>query len=300
MASSCRSEALAASASTPGPRSEQLTFIQGSMQTGASAADAHRILAERILNGQEYVAPEQGAGVLVLLAERDPYAADLAEYFLRTEGYEVILALGRRRVGAALRGTPAGGRRVGPDDLRWPRRGALCSAGRRKGRVSSRCRRFRNANEPSRPGPTPSSPSRSIRSSSYRQSAICWAPAPCGPPRWTDRLDDRTTLEWKHAVRRRARRRTPDERHQPDHRTAGQWQDDPRRAVSRSTTRPTNGPVSSCRPSPSPSTRCCDTESHSTFFDADAIGTACLLRRSRRGTDGSRHRGPGRPDRRPV
>ena len=44
------------------------------------------------LNGQEYVAPEQGAGVLVLLAERDPYAADLAEYFLRTEGYEVILA----------------------------------------------------------------------------------------------------------------------------------------------------------------------------------------------------------------
>ena len=29
----------------------------------------------------------------MLLAERDPYAADLAEYFLRTEGYEVILAL---------------------------------------------------------------------------------------------------------------------------------------------------------------------------------------------------------------
>jgi CheY-like chemotaxis protein len=70
----------------------QLTFIQGSMQTGASAADAHRILAERIARGEEYVAPDQG-GVLVLLAERDPYAADLAEYFLRTEGYEVILAL---------------------------------------------------------------------------------------------------------------------------------------------------------------------------------------------------------------
>ena len=71
----------------------QLTFIQGSMETGASAADAHRILAERIADGQEYVAPAQGGGVLVLLAERDPYAADLAEYFLRTEGYEVILAL---------------------------------------------------------------------------------------------------------------------------------------------------------------------------------------------------------------
>src|SRR4051812_38318334 len=69
----------------------QLTFIQGSMQTGASAADAHRILAERIAGGQEYVAPDQGDGVLILLAERDPYAGDLAEYFLRTEGYEVIL-----------------------------------------------------------------------------------------------------------------------------------------------------------------------------------------------------------------
>lgn len=31
--------------------------------------------------------------LLVLLAERDPYAADLAEYFLRTEGYEVASAL---------------------------------------------------------------------------------------------------------------------------------------------------------------------------------------------------------------
>jgi len=30
---------------------------------------------------------------LVLIAERDAYAADLAEYFLRTEGYEVAIAL---------------------------------------------------------------------------------------------------------------------------------------------------------------------------------------------------------------
>jgi CheY-like chemotaxis protein len=72
---------------------EQLTFIQGSMQAGASAADAHRVLAERIASGQEYVAPEHNGSVLVLLAERDPFAAELAEYLLRTEGYEVILAL---------------------------------------------------------------------------------------------------------------------------------------------------------------------------------------------------------------
>ena len=35
----------------------------------------------------------EGPRVLILLAERDPYAAEFAEYFLRTEGYEVVLAL---------------------------------------------------------------------------------------------------------------------------------------------------------------------------------------------------------------
>jgi DNA-binding response OmpR family regulator len=32
--------------------------------------------------------------VLILLAERDVYAADVVEYLLRTEGYEVAVALG--------------------------------------------------------------------------------------------------------------------------------------------------------------------------------------------------------------
>jgi CheY-like chemotaxis protein len=72
---------------------EQLQFVQGSMHAGASAADAHRVLAERVAHGQGYVAPDQGDRVLVLLAERDPFAAELTEYLLRTEGYEVILAL---------------------------------------------------------------------------------------------------------------------------------------------------------------------------------------------------------------
>ncbi len=72
---------------------EQLTFIQGSMQTGVSAADAHRVLGERIAAGHGYVADERSDSVLVLLAERDPFAAELAEYLLRTEGFEVILAL---------------------------------------------------------------------------------------------------------------------------------------------------------------------------------------------------------------
>jgi CheY-like chemotaxis protein len=72
---------------------EQLQFVQGSMQAGASAADAHRVLADRIAQGQGYVAPDQGDRVLVLLVERDPFAAELTEYLLRTEGFEVILAL---------------------------------------------------------------------------------------------------------------------------------------------------------------------------------------------------------------
>jgi DNA-binding transcriptional MerR regulator len=72
---------------------EQLTFIQGAMRAGSSAADAHRVLRERVEGGQEVVAPARGDVVLVLLAERDPFAAQLAEYFLRTEGFEVILAL---------------------------------------------------------------------------------------------------------------------------------------------------------------------------------------------------------------
>ena len=36
---------------------------------------------------------EQAPRLLILLAERDPYAAEFAEFFLQTEGYEVALAL---------------------------------------------------------------------------------------------------------------------------------------------------------------------------------------------------------------
>ncbi len=36
---------------------------------------------------------DDGVRIVVLLAERDRYAAELLEYFLRTEGYEVCVAL---------------------------------------------------------------------------------------------------------------------------------------------------------------------------------------------------------------
>jgi DNA-binding transcriptional MerR regulator len=72
---------------------EQLTFIQGTMDDGSSAADAHRVLGDRIAAGRGLVPQAMDDSVLVLLAERDPFAGEIAEYLLRTEGFEVILAL---------------------------------------------------------------------------------------------------------------------------------------------------------------------------------------------------------------
>ncbi|HEY5987549.1 MAG TPA: MerR family transcriptional regulator [Streptosporangiaceae bacterium] len=73
---------------------EQLRFVRTSMGEGATAADAHRLLAERIDSGTQ-VSSRDGMGgrLLVLLAENDPYAAELQEYFLKTEGFEVEVAL---------------------------------------------------------------------------------------------------------------------------------------------------------------------------------------------------------------
>ena len=74
---------------------EQLRFVAAEVSRGLSAADAHRLLADQSEGGQSLATDGRSGGprLLVLLAERDPVAADLAEFFLRTEGYEVHLAL---------------------------------------------------------------------------------------------------------------------------------------------------------------------------------------------------------------
>jgi CheY-like chemotaxis protein len=74
---------------------EQLRFVAAEVARGLSAADAHRLLAEQSGRGHALANDGRsgGARLLVLLAERDPVAADLAQFFLRTEGYEVSLAL---------------------------------------------------------------------------------------------------------------------------------------------------------------------------------------------------------------
>jgi len=74
---------------------EQLRFVKMRMAEGMSAAYAHRLLAERMDTGLPVVA---GGGhpprLLILLGERDPYAPEIQEYFLKTEGFEVEVALG--------------------------------------------------------------------------------------------------------------------------------------------------------------------------------------------------------------
>ena len=72
---------------------DHLRFVVKAMEGGSSAADAHRLLEEELQVAGNVSQPEPGAlEVAILLAERDRYAADLAEYFLRTEGYDVSVA----------------------------------------------------------------------------------------------------------------------------------------------------------------------------------------------------------------
>jgi len=89
---------------------EQLRVIREHMESGLHPADAHRLLAEdrRTRPSQTDsdtddtdaagspggdggdrtpAAGKPGERWVILLAERDPYAAEIAEFFLRTEGY---------------------------------------------------------------------------------------------------------------------------------------------------------------------------------------------------------------------
>lgn len=75
---------------------DQLRYVQNLIDSGLHAAEAYRLLGIHLSEGVSPV-PALGSAdqerVLILLAERDPYAAELVEYLLRTEGYEVVVAL---------------------------------------------------------------------------------------------------------------------------------------------------------------------------------------------------------------
>lgn len=75
---------------------EQLRFVKERLDQGLQPAEAHRLLGEQLERGGNFRAPEEGEPgprLLILLAEPDPYAAEFAEFFLQTEGYEVVVAL---------------------------------------------------------------------------------------------------------------------------------------------------------------------------------------------------------------
>lgn len=83
---------------------EDLRFVKEQIDRGLSAADAHRLLAQELEAGRPPAPLDYSASgpPLVLIAERDPYAAELAEYFLRTEGYDVITAMNADQASAAF------------------------------------------------------------------------------------------------------------------------------------------------------------------------------------------------------
>jgi CheY-like chemotaxis protein len=70
---------------------EQLRYVASQVASGLSAADAHRLLSEREAGGPPALGlePATRPRPLVLIAERDPAAAEIAQAVLRSEGYEV-------------------------------------------------------------------------------------------------------------------------------------------------------------------------------------------------------------------
>ena len=75
---------------------DQLRFVKERLDRGLQPAEAHRMLGERLEGGGDFGSTDESEPaprLLILLAERDPYAAEFTEFFLQTEGYEVVLAL---------------------------------------------------------------------------------------------------------------------------------------------------------------------------------------------------------------
>lgn len=79
---------------------DRLQFVCEQVEAGFQPSDAHRLLAERTRERADLRTPPRGQArgseqgqVSVLLAERDPYAAEFVDYFLRTEGYAVRIVL---------------------------------------------------------------------------------------------------------------------------------------------------------------------------------------------------------------
>jgi DNA-binding transcriptional MerR regulator len=90
---------------------DQLSFVRDQVKQGLQPADAHRLLAQRhqrhapLANEQRPGGPAAPAPS-VLIAERDPYAAEFSGFFLRTEGYAVQVVLDPDAAVDVLRNQP--------------------------------------------------------------------------------------------------------------------------------------------------------------------------------------------------
>ena len=92
---------------------DQLSFIRNQIEQGLQPADAHRLLAQHHSEVASIPVEQHRSrrasvdpATTVLLAERDPYAAEFAEYFLRTEGYVVRIVLDPAAAADILRDEP--------------------------------------------------------------------------------------------------------------------------------------------------------------------------------------------------
>jgi len=72
---------------------ETLLTAKRALADGRSLDEVRALLARPVGERAMTRPAVTGRRLLVLLAERDPYAAEFSEYFLRTEGYEVEVAL---------------------------------------------------------------------------------------------------------------------------------------------------------------------------------------------------------------
>jgi DNA-binding transcriptional MerR regulator len=73
----------------------QLSFVVEQIDQGFSPGDAHRLLAEHVEQGADLFGAREAderPEILILIAERDRFAASLEDYLLRTEGFRVEIA----------------------------------------------------------------------------------------------------------------------------------------------------------------------------------------------------------------
>jgi CheY-like chemotaxis protein len=88
---------------------EQLRFVGDRLADGMAASDAYRLLQSRLSNGVplEPARIPGGDGLLIMLAEQDPFAADFSDYFLRTEGYGVtVVSTAEQALAESVRRVP--------------------------------------------------------------------------------------------------------------------------------------------------------------------------------------------------